>query len=338
MSKRIIAQNQRIVIGADVHDKKHNVTVMDSEGRELKYEAMSPNAAVWDKLLKRLPECEVTVVYEAGPHGYNLYDLIQALGQEAVVVAPESHVGPKTDRRDSAAVARDWLAGRAKVVTVPGFEKRVHRQVLRARDAFVKETNRLRNMLSGITRFHGIGGGLHAVNHDESGYLEFVIGQIKEVIEFISLKVKEMEAALSVIAREEDYRAQVEALREIKGVGLIGAMQVVLGVADMGAFESSGQFASYLGLCPGEFSSGERRRLGHISRRGPGRIRGTLVQCAWSAVRWDENQKEKFIALATRIGRKKAIVAIARRLAVRMWWALKELRDKPPEACADAVA
>jgi len=330
MVRRIIAQNERIVIGTDVHDVRHNAAVVDREGQILHETAMPAHRKSWENLLKRLPDCQVTVVYEAGPHGYNLHDLIKELGHSCKVVAPQKHVGVKTDKRDARAIAKDFLASRAGIVAVPEYAKRVRRQVVRTRESLKKEARRLKTQINSMKRFHGLEGGLAAVKKDTTGYIEYMEKVQQEIIAFIQAKIKELESILKAIAMEEEYEKQVKALMSLTGVGFTTAMSVTLGIADIGKFKKSKQFSSYLGLCPVENSSGEKRRLGHISKRGPGRLRGLLVQCAWSRVRHDEDERERYKKLSARIGSRRAIVAVARRLAVSMWWALKNSGGADP--------
>jgi transposase len=326
MSKKIIAQNEEIVIGADVSDKAHHIAV-SLNGEIVREKAMRlPTKEMWSEFVRtRLPGCKVKVVYEAGPQGYTLHDLIRALGHEAVVIAPVKNPGVKTNRRDARMIVHDYLAGRSRVVCVPSFEKRVARQALRLRNMLMKETKRTMNRINGIMRTFGISGTMGTVHKDDTGLLAHCLGQLDAVLDSLRCKIKETERALDDIARSEPFRDQVEKLTKITGIGTLSALEVVLGVADIGAFRNSAAFASYTGLCPGEWSTGETRRVGHITRRGPGRLRGVLVQCAWARVRYDAGEKERYMALKQRKGSKKAIVAIARRLAVRVWHTLNSL-------------
>ena len=311
-----------VVIGADVSDKAHHIAV-SLNGEIIRDKELRPTKETWAEFLRtRLPGCRVKVVYEAGPQGYTLYDLIRLLGHEAVVIAPVKNPGVKTNRRDARMIVHDYLAGRSKVVCVPAFEKRVARQTLRLRNMLVKEAKRTMNRINAITRFHGLSGTMVAVHKDDSGLLAHCLEQLDAVLEFLKWKIKETEQVLAAIAKSEPFREQVEKLTEIKGIGTLSALEVALGVADAGAFKNAAAFASYTGLCPGEWSTGETRRVGHITRRGPGRLRGVLVQCAWTRVRYDSAEKERYAALRQRMGGKKAIVAIARRLAVRIWYTL----------------
>jgi transposase len=265
----------------------------------------------------------VRVVYEAGPQGYTLYDAIRLLGHEASVVAPVKGEGRvKTNKRDARMIAQDWLAGRAKEVVVPGYKKRVHRQVLRLRNTLMKEIQRFGNRINGMMRFFGESGEMESVHKDDSGYLDFCRETMDEIRKFIMEKKKELETALSVIAKEDAYRDDIEKLTAICGIGKLTALEIVLGVADVRAFRNSDAFASGTGLCPGERSTGEKRRPGSITRHGPARLRAVLIQCAWSQVTHDDEARARYEELKKRRGKKRAIVAMARRLAVRIWHTL----------------
>src|SRR5499425_2773399 len=104
------------------------------------------------------------------------------------------------------------------------------------------------------------------------------------------------------------------------GVGALTALAFVLIIGEAERFECGKQIAAYLGLVPEEESSGERRRLGHISKQGSGLMRFFLVEAAQVTVRSDPEWRNKFFHLAMRRGRKIAKVAMARRLAVRLYW------------------
>ena len=104
------------------------------------------------------------------------------------------------------------------------------------------------------------------------------------------------------------------------GVGPLTALAFVLMVGQAERFHCGNQVASYLGLVPEEDSSGEHRRLGHISKQGNSLLRFLLVEAAQVTVRSDPQWRGKYFHLALRRGRKIAKVAMARRLAVRLYW------------------
>ena len=104
------------------------------------------------------------------------------------------------------------------------------------------------------------------------------------------------------------------------GVGALTALAFVLIMGKAERFHCGKQVASYLGLVPLEESSGNRRRLGHITKQGSSMIRFLLVEAAQVTVRSVPGWRSKYLHLMMRRGRKTAKVAMARRLAVRLYW------------------
>ena len=104
------------------------------------------------------------------------------------------------------------------------------------------------------------------------------------------------------------------------GVGALTALAFVLIIGEAERFDCGKQIAAYLGLVPTEESSGEQQRLGHISKQGNSLLRFLLVEAAQATVRCDGRWRSQFFQLAKRRGRKIAKVAMARRLAVRLYW------------------
>jgi len=100
----------------------------------------------------------------------------------------------------------------------------------------------------------------------------------------------------------------------------VTALAFVLIIGRANRFECGKQIASYLGLVPLEDSSVQRRRLGHIPKQGNSLLRFLLVEAAQVTVRGDQEWRRKYFHLALRRGRKIAKVAMARRLAVRLYW------------------
>ena len=111
------------------------------------------------------------------------------------------------------------------------------------------------------------------------------------------------------------------------GIGELTSVILQREICDWARFKNRGQVSSYTGLCPGEYSSGDKRLQGHVTKRGNPRLRAALVECAWRLVRFQPQYQPvaKRLAIlqkgarATGAQRKKAIVAVARRLGVDLW-------------------
>jgi transposase len=138
-----------------------------------------------------------------------------------------------------------------------------------------------------------------------------------ELLDRINPTIAELTQA---IEQEAEKSLQAQRLRTHPGVGALTALAFVLIIGEAERFSCGKQIASYLGLVPAEDSSGERRRLGHISKQGNSLLRLLLVEAAQVTVRSDPRWRNQFFHLAMRRGRKIAKVAMARRLAVRLYW------------------
>lgn len=114
------------------------------------------------------------------------------------------------------------------------------------------------------------------------------------------------------------------------GVGPVTALAFVLIIGYPERFQCGKQIGSYIGLIPQEASSGEHRRLGHISKQGSSLLRLLLVEAAQSAARFNAEWRSKFLHLAMRRDRRIAKVAMARKLAVNLYWMWRKQRNLPP--------
>ena len=126
------------------------------------------------------------------------------------------------------------------------------------------------------------------------------------------------------IEHEVEKCPEAQRLATHPGVGALTALAFVLIIGKAERFQCGQQIGSYLGLVPLEDSSGERRRLGHITKQGNSLLRFLLVEAAQVTVRSIPEWRSKYFHLAMRRGRKIAKVAMARRLAVRLYWMLRK--------------
>ncbi len=129
------------------------------------------------------------------------------------------------------------------------------------------------------------------------------------------------------IEQEAVKRPEVVRLMTHPGVGALTALAFVLIIGTPERFARSKQLSSYLGLVPSEQSSGERRHLGHISKQGNTLLRFLLVAAAQITVRSDPDWRRRYVHLAMRRERAIAKIAMARRLAVRLYWMWREGRE-----------
>jgi transposase len=144
-------------------------------------------------------------------------------------------------------------------------------------------------------------------------------------------QLKEMNADIErldrMVRKEAEARSAAVRLMSHPGVGAVTALAFVLTIGDVKRFEKSRQVASYLGLIPSERSSGDKQRLGHISKQGNPLLRFLLVEAGHTAVRGDAELRRCYQRLQHRHSTGVAKVAVARKLALRLYWMLRNQID-----------
>jgi transposase len=211
-------------------------------------------------------------------------------------------------------------------IWVPSWENRDLRQLLWHRHRMVQTRTRIMNQLQATALNEGLrykkklwrDAGRRQL---ESLSLAHWAGRrrqdLLEILDRINPTIAELTHA---IEQEVEKCPEAPRLMTHPGVGALTAIAFVLIVGEAERFSCGKQIASYLGLVPEEDSSGERRRLGHISKQGNSLLRFLLVEAAQVTVRSDKRWRNQYFHLAKRRGRKIAKVAMARRLAIRLYW------------------
>jgi transposase len=142
----------------------------------------------------------------------------------------------------------------------------------------------------------------------------------KDLLELLDRMNPTIEGLTATIEQEARKRAEVLRLMTHPGVGPITALAFVLIIGTPERFKCGKQIGSYVGLIPCEDSSAGHQRLGHITKQGSSLLRFLLGEAAQAAARWDADWRRRYMHLALRRQRNIAKVAMARRLAVRMYW------------------
>ena len=134
--------------------------------------------------------------------------------------------------------------------------------------------------------------------------------------------ITEVEAEIERLSVTEPWSEQVPYLLQLPGIGLVTAMTILGAIGEIERFPTAKKLVGYAGLGAKIHASGQTHRSGGITKQGRKELRTVLIEAAWIAVRYDQHWQEQFERLAFRIGRQKAIVAIARKLLVVIWHVL----------------
>jgi len=324
-----------IKIGLDVHARLYVAVAQ--------YDQLLPKAArrlappeflPWVEQLLRAGHT-VHVVYEACGFGFNLYRELKAAGAHCYVIAPrkldEQGTRVKTDPRDATTLCQRlsrYLGGNTRelaVIRVPSEAEEQARHVTRRREQLVHQRQKLEAQGRSLLINHA----LPAPAHWWKEQTWTRLGKYLPVWITTRLEVARP-ALLSLQGQIESLTSQLEAAAPPNipsGLGKLTTVMLTREICDWHRFNNRRAISSYTGLCPGERSSGTKRVPGSVTKRGNPRVRAALVECAWRMVRFQPQYppvKKRLAVLAkgvkaTGAQRKKAIVAVARHLAVDLW-------------------
>src|SRR5438067_7325159 len=232
----------------------------------------------------------------------------------------------KTDRQDAQLLLKLLMEDRFPRIWVPDAENRDLRQLLWHRHRLVQMRTRLMNQLHVVALNEGVrrkkalwrpAGRSELESLPLAPWAKRRRQDLLDLLDQLTPKIQELSRALE---GEVEKRPVARRLMTHHGVGPLTALAFELVIGTPERFHCGKQIASYVGLVPSEESSGDRRRLGHISKQGNSLLRFLLVEAAQVTVRSHPQWRSKFFHLAMRRGRKIAKVAMARKLAVHLYW------------------
>jgi transposase len=288
-------------VGLDVHKETIAVAIADAHGgREVRFWGNIPNSPeplqkLVDKLCGRYREIEF--VYEAGPCGYDIYRRLTGQGLTCRVIAP-SHIlrrpgdRIKNDHRDAMTLARLARAGELTEVWVPDEVHEAMRDLVRARHAANRDVRMARQRIqSFLLKYHYTYGQKPWTGKHRTWLANRTFPHRAQQIAFQNY----LNSTEQALARREELETQirellpdwslhilVDSLQALRGVALIIAVTVVAEVGDMQRFSNPKQLMAFLGLVPGEHSSGGKTRPRGITKTGNRTVRSLLFEAAWS--------------------------------------------------------
>ena len=330
-------KGKKVFVGIDVHKRTYAVVVSVDNIVAKKWQTVASPESLANQLNTLYPESDIYSAYEAGFSGFVLHRMLEQAGIHNIVVNPGSievsvHNRVKTDKRDAHKIASLLEAGRLKGIRIPSEQVEHRRLLTRTREQLVSERTAIKNMIR--MRAHQFGliepEDRRVMTHQfVEGLLtqapspEFVItvNAYQRVWKSLDTEIKLLEAELRKQAQQDSLE---ETYRSAPGIGPLSARTLANELGDMSQFKNERQLFSYTGLTPTEHSSGETVRRGHITRQGNTRVRCILCEAAWLAIRKDKSLQDFFNQLYPRSGKKKAIVAVARKLVGRIRAAFRQ--------------
>jgi len=321
-----------VYVGVDVHKETYTVTCVCHKQIVKTVTVQAEPAGLAASLPRWFPEATLYSVYEAGFSAFVLHRVLTKASIRNIVVNPASiavaaNDKVKTDRRDSKKLAIDLADGRLRGIYVPTEAEELARLLPRTRAQIVEHRATIaRQIKAKLPQFGLIAPSSRRMISNR--YLREIatwslppelsvsLTLLAEQWRFATRQLIEMRRLLREQAQAQQEIEKV--YRSVPGIGAVAARPLATELGAMTRFANERALFSYTGLTPSEYSSGASVRRGPISRQGSSRVRHVLVAIAWRAMPRDAVLKEIFDRIAATRGKKRAMVAIARRLTGRL--------------------
>jgi len=326
---------KRVYIGLEDSKATYRVCAR-YRGLEANVASMPADYSHFKRYLEQhFPGYQITVLYEAGFKGFELHDQLQADGIHCVVTPPskvtEAKVNKvKTDSRDARRLAKILETGDYVACHVPDRGRREDREISRSLEQVAKDIRRTKNRIRGFLKFHGLERHDSAHHWTDREYQALRQLELSHSLAFsLSVKLNELDHLLEArqrlyselkrLFRLNRYQEPAQAKMSCPGIGWLTAIRLTLEWGDLARFPDGKHLASFSGLTCSEYSTGETIHRGRITGQSAEFVRGWLIEAAWRASRKDPVLFDKFQRVWRNSGsKKKAIVAVARKLVVRI--------------------
>jgi transposase len=334
---------QDVFVGIDVGKRRWDVRILVNDLYHKRF-SQPPNPEHLVRYLHRqLPRARYHAVYEAGYCGFWIYRRLRALGVNCIVINPADV--PTTDKErvhknnpvDAGKLARHLRNGELKAIYGPERAALEDRTLVRLRMECVRKQTRCKNQIKALLQYYG-----YHVPEDlterywSRSYIAWIEGlQMEQAsgqqalqallseLTFLRAQLLTFTRQIRTLAGQEQYRENVRLLCTVPGSAMLTAMTLLTELVDIARFRTPGQLASFMGLIPGEHSTGDEVLDTGLTHRRNVFLRYLMIESAWTAVREDPALMQAFLTLSKRMPKTDAIIRIARKLSTRMRYVLK---------------
>jgi transposase len=338
-------------VGLDVHKRHVMVAAVDAQQQLV----LAPQKIAthkfqgWARAHLKLTDC---IALEATTNAWEIHDQLVPLVAEVAVANCHqlqliSASSRKTDKHDAVVLAKLLAAYILPTVWVPPQSVRDLRALTRHRTQLLQQRSAAKNRLHALLHQHNLiapeGDPFSAANVTWWEALPLTpVDHLQlrhdwSTIHLLNELLAETETAIAQLSVTEAWDEPMTFLMQLPGIGLYTGMTILAAIGDIERFPSPQQLVGYAGLGARVRASGNTYRTGKITKQGRRELRTALIACAWSAVRWSDHWRAIFTSLANRIGKHKAITAVARKLLVTIWYVLTR-REVDRYADTQAIA
>jgi transposase len=316
------------IIGIDLHKRESQLCILGPDGAITEQRIATSRERFTAVLGTRAP---ARILLEASTESEWVAQCLEALGHEVIVADP--NYAPmyatrsrrvKTDRRDARTLAEALKLGAFRPAHRVSSARRHVRAELAVREALVRTRTRYIAIAKAFVRRDGLrvpSSESHLVAKRVGALaipvqLEAELSPLFAILEPLNSQIAAADRRITAVSHEDPI---VALLATAPSIGPLTASAIVSTVDDITRFTSAHHFEAFLGLVPGERSSGEKRRVGRITKAGNSRVRYLLVEAGWRILRSKSSETAALRAwalkIAARRGKRIAVVALARRLA-----------------------
>jgi transposase len=328
------------IIGCDLHTRYQVIAMLETEGGEIVTRRLEHANGEAQAFYASLAKPSLIGIEATGYTQW--FERMVAEQRHELWVGDAAEIWARsvrrqvTDTRAAEHLLDLLVTKRFPRIWVPTPEERDLRQLLKHRDKLVRMQTSVRNQLHFLAMSQGLCRKRKLWSAKGRAELEALsLGpwatqrrqELVELLDSLGSRLKGLNQAVEVQAGQ---RADCQELMKVKGVGPVTSLAYVMTLGPVERFADSRKLVSYLGLNPSEHSSGGHQRLGHISKQGNQMLRWLLVEAGQGAAQFDPELRRKYQRLKFRRGGNVAKVALARHLAVRLYWTLRQASKTPP--------
>lgn len=332
---------KQLFIGLDVHKKTWAVTIQEDHLILKRFTIDADADLLIGYVARHFPHHQVQCCYECCCCGYHIYHSLTAAGWEVLVVNPgdiargNKQVTTKTDKVDSAHLARELQAGRLKGIYIPNHKQEQFRSLFRRRNDLVKSLRRIKCHIKSMLLYYGI---VLPETYDNVNWSKDMIQWVykqrwsyapateamkSRLEEYLFLRKQYLHVGneLRSYARKH-FKKDYYLLRSVPGIGPLTAIGMLAEVGDIRRFRNIDHLSSYIGLVPSLHSSGEKTYSRGITYRSKRLLRSYLVEGAWVAAKQDPSL---MVYYEERKGcdHKKLIIKLAAKTLSRIYHVIK---------------
>ena len=330
-----------MLIGIDVHKRLVNITEMEEDGSVRDNYEIENSEEAWNKFTEKYLSMKPEIALEQSTSGKYVARLLRDKGfsihlADPVKLALIYNSPKKSDKEDSYKLAKLLRLGELPEVHLPSEYSDDLKSLVRYRKSLGEEVTMIKNRIHALLTMHGISidatdifgrkgfreieGSFPKLKENERIVMEDMLKRLSYLFD----REREMENRIALAVRD-DHR--IKLLMTIPGINVYSAAIIISEIDDISRFKSKEKLASYSGLVPRQDQSGDRDIRGHISKRGPSMLRFVLVTASHTAIKRSKRLRAKYLSMVRRVGRNRAIVAIARILAELIFTMLKNNKE-----------